>query len=53
MKDILKQMVQICDEKGLKKDIILTGHSKGGAMASLLALLLKRDSDLPDPAYVW
>lgn len=37
---------------GWKQDVILTGHSKGGAMATVAAVLMKRDSDLPDPSYV-
>jgi len=52
LKEALGEMLQVCDERGLKKDVYFTGHSKGGAMASLLALLMKRDMDLPDPAYV-
>jgi acetyl esterase/lipase len=46
-------MIEVADENGWSKDIYLTGHSKGGAMASVAALFLKRDPILPDPTYVW
>jgi len=35
-----------------KKNIYLTGHSKGGALASIAAILMKNDADLPNPTYV-
>jgi len=34
------------------KEILVTGHSKGGAMAPQCAMLLKNDKDLPTPARV-
>lgn len=52
LKGILKDMIEVADENGWSKDIYLTGHSKGGAMASVAALFLKRDPILPDPTYV-
>lgn len=30
----------------------MTGHSKGGALASLASIFVKRDKSLPDPTYV-
>jgi len=45
-------MLRISEEKGWKKDVYFTGHSRGGAMASVAALLMKRDGDFPDPTYV-
>merc|ERR1712232_1345184 len=35
-----------------KPKIYLTGHSKGGAMASLAAIFFTNDPNLPDPHYV-
>merc|ERR1712130_157013 len=37
---------------GWKEDVILTGHSKGGSLATITAVLMKNDSSLPDPSYV-
>lgn len=51
-KEVLVEMLKISDERGWNKEVYFTGHSKGGAMASVAALLMKRDGDLPDPAYV-
>mmetsp|Transcript_29569 Transcript_29569/g.45139 ORF Transcript_29569/g.45139 Transcript_29569/m.45139 type:complete len:489 (-) Transcript_29569:309-1775(-) len=51
-KSVLKEMVAECEEKGWKTDVHITGHSKGGAMASIAAILMKRDKDLPDPKYI-
>lgn len=48
----LMEMIQICDENGWKKDIILTGHSKGGAMASVAALLLFKERKVPNASQV-
>lgn len=53
IKSILKEMLQECEEKGWKKDVYFTGHSKGGAMASIAAILMKADKELPDPSYIW
>mmetsp|Transcript_3148 Transcript_3148/g.5851 ORF Transcript_3148/g.5851 Transcript_3148/m.5851 type:complete len:439 (+) Transcript_3148:306-1622(+) len=52
LRAITKEMIQEAEDNGWSKDIYLTGHSKGGAMASIAALLLKRDPNLPDPTYV-
>eukprot|EP00979_Chaetoceros_neogracilis_P009332 scaffold2116_cov140-Chaetoceros_neogracile.AAC.7 len=46
-------MLAEAKENGWSQDIYLTGHSKGGALASLASILLKRDTSLPDPTYVW
>lgn len=35
-----------------KPRVYLTGHSKGGCLASLYALELTQDTDLPNPTYV-
>ena len=35
-----------------KSSIYLTGHSKGGCLASLMAVLMKDDKELPDVKYV-
>ena len=53
LKGILKEMLEVAEENGWSQNVYLTGHSKGGAMASIAAVLLKRDSILPDPTYVW
>lgn len=53
LKEVLMDMLKISKEEGWKQDVYFTGHSKGGAMASVAALLMKRDGDFPDPAYVW
>jgi len=45
-------MLKTSEVMGWKQDVYFTGHSKGGAMASVAALLMQRDRDLPDPAYV-
>jgi len=52
LKEVLVDMLKTAEEMGWKQDVYFTGHSKGGAMASVAALLMKRDGDLPDPAYV-
>lgn len=52
LKKILKEMIKEAEDNGWSKNIYLTGHSKGGAMASIAAVLLKRDPSLPDPTYV-
>lgn len=52
MREVLVEMLAISDEMGWKQDVFFTGHSKGGAMASVAALLMQRDGDLPDPTYV-
>lgn len=52
VKTVLKDMLQECEANGWSTDIYLTGHSKGGAMASIAAMLMKRDPDLPDPKLV-
>lgn len=52
LKEVLVEMLSTSEEMGWKKDVYFTGHSKGGAMASVAALLMKRDGDLPDPTYV-
>lgn len=52
LKAVLKDMLENCEKKGWKKDVYFTGHSKGGAMATVAALLMKRDTELPDPTYV-
>jgi hypothetical protein len=53
LRGIIKEMIQEAEDKGWSKNIYLTGHSKGGAMASIAAILLKRDASLPDLTYVW
>ena len=53
LKGILKDMLVEAGENGWSQEVYLTGHSKGGAMASIASILLKRDTTLPDPAYVW
>jgi hypothetical protein len=53
LKGILKEMLAEAKENGWSQDIYLTGHSKGGALASLASILLKRYTSLPDPTYVW
>jgi hypothetical protein len=53
LKSTLKGMLEESAANGWKQDVILTGHSKGGAMATIAAVMMKRDSDLPDPSYVW
>lgn len=52
LKGVLKEMLEECDQKGWKKNVYLTGHSKGGAMASIASVLMKRDPELPDAEYV-
>lgn len=52
IKSLLKEMLQECEANGWSTNIYLTGHSKGGAMASIAAMLMVRDSDLPDPTHV-
>lgn len=52
LKGILKDMLVEAGENGWSQEVYLTGHSKGGAMASIASILLKRDTALPDPAYV-
>jgi len=52
LKEVLVEMLGNSEKMGWKKDVYFTGHSKGGAMASVAALLMKRDGDLPDPTYV-
>lgn len=52
LRGIIKEMLEESKVNGWKQDVILTGHSKGGAMATVAAVLMKRDSDLPDPSYV-
>jgi len=53
LKGILQEMLEESEARGWSKNVYLTGHSKGGAMASIAAVLLKRDPKLPDPTYVW
>jgi Predicted lipase len=53
LRGIIKEMIQEAEDNGWSKNIYLTGHSKGGAMASIAAILLKRDANLPDPTHVW
>ncbi len=53
LRGIIKEMLEECALNGWKQDVVFTGHSKGGAMASVAALLMKTDKDLPDPSYVW
>lgn len=53
VRKIVKEMLEISEENGWSQNVYLTGHSKGGAMASIAAVLLKRESSLPDPTYVW
>lgn len=53
LKGILKDMLVEAEQNGWSQEVYLTGHSKGGAMASIASILLKRDTTLPDPAYVW
>jgi hypothetical protein len=53
LRGIIRDMLEECALNGWKQDVIFTGHSKGGAMASVAALLMKTDKDLPDPSYVW
>ncbi len=53
IKGILREMLEVSKENGWSQNIYLTGHSKGGAMASIAAVLLKRDPSLPDPTFVW
>jgi len=53
LKEVLVDMLKTSEVMGWKQDVYFTGHSKGGAMASVAALLMERDGDLPDPAYVW
>lgn len=52
MKSVLKNMIAECNEQGWSTNIYLTGHSKGGALATIAGTLMKRDSELPDPTYV-
>mmetsp|Transcript_18539 Transcript_18539/g.53446 ORF Transcript_18539/g.53446 Transcript_18539/m.53446 type:complete len:308 (+) Transcript_18539:147-1070(+) len=47
LKETLKEMIQIAEPQ-----IFLTGHSKGGALAALAAIMMQRDNELPDPSYV-
>merc|ERR1712232_1292402 len=49
-KDIKKILVKFLKEKRAK--VYLTGHSKGGSLASLYALEMSQDKDLPSPEYV-
>jgi len=53
LKGILKDMLGEAEQNGWSQEVYLTGHSKGGAMASIASIFLKRDTSLPDPAYVW
>lgn len=53
LKNILKEMVAEAEENGWSSDIYLTGHGKGGAMASIASVFIKRNNSLPDPKYVW
>lgn len=53
LKGILKEMLVEAEEHGWSQEIYLTGHSKGGALASLASIFVKRDKSLPDPTYVW
>lgn len=52
LKELLVDMLKTSEEMGWKQNVYFTGHSKAGAMASVAALLMKRDGDLPDPSYV-
>lgn len=52
IKSLLKDMLQESEANGWSTNIYLTGHSKGGAMASIAAMLMVRDSELPDPTHV-
>jgi len=51
-RDITDDLEVEGDMDQLRIGIYLTGHGKGGAMASIAALLIKDDPDLPDPSYV-
>ena len=53
LKSILKEMLEESRVNGWKSDVVLTGHSKGGSLATIAAVLMKNDSSLPDPSYVW
>lgn len=53
LKNILKEMVAEAEENGWSSDIYLTGHGKGGAMASIASVFIRRSNSLPDPKYVW
>lgn len=53
LRGIIRDMIEESAANGWKQDVVLTGHSKGGAMASVAAVLMKTDPDLPDPSYVW
>jgi len=52
IKKILKEMIEVCELNGWSTNVYLTGHSKGGAMATVAAVLMKIDNELPDPTYV-
>ena len=53
LKNILKEMVAEAEENGWSSDIYVTGHGKGGAMASIASVFIRRSNSLPDPKYVW
>ncbi|CAJ1964863.1 unnamed protein product [Cylindrotheca closterium] len=53
----LQEVLSTCDTKSKYKStrrckLYLTGHSKGGCLASLFALELLQSPDLPNPEYV-
>jgi predicted lipase len=51
VKQTILQMLEECPSLQ-KTKIYLTGHSKGGSLASLTAVLMKKDRELPDAKYV-
>ena len=53
LRGVLREMLEESQGNGWKQDVYLTGHSKGGALATLAAVLMKGEKDLPDPTYVW
>ncbi len=53
LRGVLREMLEESRVNGWREDVYLTGHSKGGALATVAAVLMKRDKELPDPTYVW
>mmetsp|Transcript_38465 Transcript_38465/g.89432 ORF Transcript_38465/g.89432 Transcript_38465/m.89432 type:complete len:336 (+) Transcript_38465:217-1224(+) len=52
VEDMLREWTEKYSGEGCAPDIYITGHSKGGAMATLTAALLKMDASVPDPKAV-